>query len=157
MPGRVAHLGQRRLQFATGPSRTAGPIGMPLMASGVNRNIGRMKTKYQQRRQRPGGARVLAERRVEPEQRVEAEHRLAGLRRGGHTGDDEDQRDHAAEIAEPPGDVGDAADLALGTSRGIIELLNTVENSAATEASEKNSHDQEQASSRVRRTTAGEG
>ncbi len=29
------------------PSRTAGPIAMPLPASGVKKNIGRMKTKYQ--------------------------------------------------------------------------------------------------------------
>ena len=57
----LAHFAERRFAVRTGPSRTAGPSGMPFAASGVKRNIGRMKTRYQQRRQRPGGARVLAE------------------------------------------------------------------------------------------------
>ena len=46
---------------------------------------------------------------------------------------------------------------ALATRRGIIESLKTIENSAATEARQKNSSGQDQAASRVPRTTAATG
>ncbi len=71
-----------------------------------------------------GSARVLAEFRIEAEQRVEPEKGLSGFRRTGHETDDQDQGDHAAEIAEPPGDVGNFAELVgrhQARHHGIVE------------------------------------
>ena len=39
---------------------------------------------------------------------------LAGFGRGGEHGDDEDQHDHAAEIAKAPGDIRNPADVRVG-------------------------------------------
>ena len=96
------------------PSRTAGADRHALLAVRREEEHRQDEDEIPDRRQRSGGASVLAELRVEPEDRIDADDRLAGLRRTGHEGDDEDQHDHAAEIAEPPGDVGDPADIRLG-------------------------------------------
>ena len=112
MPPRWRTSLQRRLQFRQALAH--GRADRHALAGiGREQEHRQDEDEIPRRRQRPGGARILAELRVEPEQRLDADDRLAGLRRGGQEGDDEDQHDHAAEIAEAPGDVGDLADLGL--------------------------------------------
>ena len=96
------------------PSRTAAPIGMPFLPSGVKKNIGRMKMKYQTADSGPVARASSPSFGSSPKIGSTPMIVLPVSGDAGHEGDDEDQHDHAAEIAEPPGDVGDPADLGLG-------------------------------------------
>jgi hypothetical protein len=62
---------------------------------------------------RARGTGVLALDRIKPEQRIQADQCLSGFRRSRQKGDDEDQHDHAAEIAQAPGEIGHPSDLRL--------------------------------------------
>ena len=114
MPLRWRTSTERRSRARRAPRAPPARSAMPLCASGVKKNIGRMKTRYQQRRQRPGDARILAV--SSGRGRTAASMPMIVLPVSGEparSSDDEDQHDHAAEIAKPPGDVGDLADLGL--------------------------------------------
>src|SRR5690606_10744723 len=76
-----------------------------------------------ERRKRSGDARILAFRRIEAEQRVDADQRLSGLRAAGKQEQNGKEGYQAAEIAEPPGDVGDLADLLLANQPGHHRIV----------------------------------
>ena len=111
MSGAVLEFADRVFQFGhpgahSGSRRHGGLFGI-----GCKQEHRQDEHQIPEGRDRPGDPRVGAGCRVKPEQRVYPENCFAGFRASGKKRDNGDQDDHAAEITQSPGHVGDPADL----------------------------------------------